>query len=80
MNQNNSRILNSIGSADAPLARKEDSDRKLRMGNIHVRAVNTPSPEGRENSLGEIMYVCMVTHIPRVWINRVRLPILHVVS
>ena len=28
-----------------------------------------------------IMYVCMVTHIARVaWINRVRLPILHVVS
>ena len=26
------------------------------------------------------MYVCMVTHIARVWINRVRLPILHVVS
>ena len=28
------------------------------------------------------MYVCicMVTHIARVWINRVRLPVLHVVS
>ena len=26
------------------------------------------------------MYVCMVTRIARVWINRVRLPILHVVS
>ena len=26
------------------------------------------------------MYVCMVTHIARVWINRVRLPILLVVS
>ena len=26
------------------------------------------------------MYVCMVTHIARVWINRVRLPMLHVVS
>ena len=27
------------------------------------------------------MYICMVTHIAiRVWINRVRLPILHVVS
>ena len=25
-------------------------------------------------------HVCMVTHIARVWINRVRLPILHVVS
>ena len=25
------------------------------------------------------MYVCIVTHIARVWINRVRLPILHVV-
>ena len=24
--------------------------------------------------------ICMVTHIARVWINRVRLPILHVVS
>ena len=23
---------------------------------------------------------CMVTHIARVWINRVRLPVLHVVS
>ena len=27
-----------------------------------------------------VMYVCMVTHIARVWINRVRLPTLHVVS
>ena len=26
------------------------------------------------------MYVCMATHIARVWINRVRLPVLHVVS
>ena len=26
------------------------------------------------------MYVCMVTHTGRVWINRVRLPVLHVVS
>ena len=26
------------------------------------------------------MYVCMVTHIARVWFNRVRLPILRVVS
>ena len=26
------------------------------------------------------MYVCMVTHIARVWINQVRLPVLHVVS
>ena len=26
------------------------------------------------------MYVCMVTRIARVWINRVRLPVLHVVS
>ena len=26
------------------------------------------------------MFVCMVTQIARVWINRVRLPILHVVS
>ena len=26
------------------------------------------------------MYVCIVTHIERVWINRVRLPILLVVS
>ena len=25
-------------------------------------------------------YVCMVTHIARVWINRVRLPVLHVVG
>ena len=25
-------------------------------------------------------YVCMVTHTARVWINRVRLPVLHVVS
>ena len=27
-----------------------------------------------------VLYVCMVTHIARVWINRVRLPVLHVVS
>ena len=26
------------------------------------------------------MYVCMVTHIARLWINRVRLPVPHVVS
>ena len=25
-------------------------------------------------------YVCMVTHTARVWINRVRLPVLHVAS
>ena len=31
-------------------------------------------------SMNVCMYVCMVTHIARVWINRVRLPILHVVS
>ena len=29
--------------------------------------------------LPDIMYVCMVTHIARVWINRVWLPILPVV-
>ena len=28
----------------------------------------------------EASCVCMVTHIARVWINRVRLPVLHVVS
>ena len=27
-----------------------------------------------------LLYVCIVTHIARVWINRVRLPILLVVS
>ena len=27
-----------------------------------------------------VIYVCMVTHIARVWIDRVRLPVLHVVS
>ena len=27
-----------------------------------------------------LVVVCMVTHIARVWINRVRLPVLHVVS
>ena len=27
-----------------------------------------------------VMYICMVTHIARLWINLVRLPILHVVS
>ena len=26
------------------------------------------------------VYVCMVTHIARVWINRIRFPIMHVVS
>ena len=26
------------------------------------------------------LYVCMVTHMARVWVNRVRLPVLHVVS
>ena len=67
-------------SADAPQAREEDSDRKLRMENIDVRAVDTPSPRGRSHSLGEVMFVCMVTHIERVWTNRLRLPILHVVS
>ena len=28
----------------------------------------------------ELLLICMVTHIARVWINRVRLPVLHVVS
>ena len=38
----------------------------------------------REHQIKELQVcessVCMVTHIPRVWINRVRLPILLVVS
>ena len=29
---------------------------------------------------GPFDLVCMVTHIARVWVNRVRLPVLHVVS
>ena len=32
------------------------------------------------NFAGALQYVCMVTHVARVWINRVRLPILLVVS
>ena len=35
------------------------------------------------NGSGELQtttYICMVPHIARVWINRVRLPILHEVS
>ena len=27
-----------------------------------------------------MQHVCMVTHIARVWTNRIRLPVLHVVS
>ena len=42
-------------------------------------------PSGRKKnctsySSVNAMYVCMVTHIARVWINRVRLPILLVVN
>ena len=40
MNHNNCKILKFVGSADAPQAREEDSDRKLRMGNIDVRIVS----------------------------------------
>ena len=29
---------------------------------------------------GLYVYVCMVTHIARIWVNRVRLPVLHEVS
>ena len=37
--------------------------------------------DGRLNSEYHVcMYVCMVTHIARVWINRVRLRVLHEVS
>ena len=32
------------------------------------------------NEILLLLYLCMVTHIARVWINRVRLPVLHVVS
>ena len=38
-------------------------------------SVGTP-----QGILSVFMYVCTVTHIARAWINRVRLPILHVVS
>ena len=31
-------------------------------------------------SIQNSMFICMVTHIARVWINRVRLPILLVVN
>ena len=42
-----------------------------------------PSGWGKRTSYSSVnstMCVCMVTHIARVWINRVRLPILLVVS
>ena len=35
---------------------------------------------GRKAGVSLSMYVCMVIHIARVWINRVKLPILLVVS
>ena len=52
---------------------------------VHITALGfpeeTPPPGGpvvRRRLFRRID--CMVTHIARVWINRVRLPILHVVS
>ena len=45
---------------------------------IHV-PIRLKKPE--KNGFGPFSYnVCMVTHIARVWINRIRLPVLHVVS
>ena len=46
---------------------------------------NNPSPQSTtyENRISDViicMYVCMVTHVARVWMNRVWLPILFVVS
>ena len=38
------------------------------------------APEGAKFVRGVCMYVCMVITYSRVWINRVRLPILLVVS
>ena len=34
----------------------------------------------RRYTIIDWMYICMVEHLARVWTNRVRLPILHVVS
>ena len=31
-------------------------------------------------TVASIMYVCIVTHTTRVWINRVRLSVVHMVS
>ena len=48
---------------------------KYRKGNTEIRTVD------ELHLLGSFWaYACMVTHIARVWINRVRLPVLHVVS
>ena len=38
------------------------------------------TPDKKLSGFAKKGYVCMVTHIARVWINRVRLPALHVVS
>ena len=46
------------------------------------RACPVPSKNDirSEHDMSSTAYVGMVTHIAREWMNRVRLPILHVVS
>ena len=48
--------------------------------NYHISTTYKCSPGCGVFCLCMYVYVFMVTHIARVWINRVRLPILHVVS
>ena len=53
---------------------------------INRMTVHRPSSVSAKNCIrlshpsGPVGYVCMVTHIVRVWINPVRLPVLLVVS
>ena len=58
--------------------------KKRQLMNVSPNSWGGEGGEGKKTLLGQLhvprMYVCMVTHIERVWINRIRLPILHVVS
>ena len=66
------------------------TSRWIRVNYFQVHMEGSPSqgrktPYGRESTkitteILLIMCVCMVTHIARVWINRDRLSVLHVVS
>ena len=47
---------------------------------MEVKKTKPATPDGRPRNMYVCMYVCMVITYSRVWMNRVRLPILLVVS
>ena len=84
-------LLEQLKTVVTEVTRSENQDA---VGASWAALVTEKDPQGR--SIGALMVkvggkrrrdvggagtgVCMVTHLARVWINRVRLPVLHVVS